>query len=138
MMACKPKESKSKDKKRTKASHFLQNSAIDELKATTGVLDEQLDREFEDEELVDVADYFGNPQQFLPILNLSEGDHADINLAVLRDGNRLAMYKAIRLWCKKNPAKGTFRELINIAIATQRRDVAKRICRFVTEVNLNL
>ena len=106
--------------------------SLDDLKATTGVTDTQLDREIEDQDLHSLASHFSRPEQFPIAFELDPADCDDFKNILYHQGTRIAMVQALTIW-RSQKSKTTFKELVKTAAILRRGDIAKRVCEFARD-----
>ena len=104
---------------------------IKDLIRNTGVSNTQLDTKIIEHDLHSLAECFDNVETYLHKLGLNEGQQTDVEDLACRCSTKIAMVKALKLWCQPNPFAATFRALLEILLDLKRGDVAVKVCESI-------
>ena len=104
--------------------------SISELKRTTGVTDQQLDKEIEDKDFHMLAGQFDTLFGLLEELDLNPADRTNVKRRVDQESIQSGVALALRLWQSVNPSAATFKALVNILLRLRKGNVTVQICNY--------
>ena len=110
---------------------YISGLTIEDLQANTGVSDLQLDRQIDEEDFSDIADFFEDVETYLDNLGLDPGQKTDIKDLSMDKGTKAAVVEALKRWHQPNPIVATFRALLWILIRLKKGDIAIKVCRYI-------
>lgn len=114
--------------------------SVEDIKLSTGVSDAQLDKRLEEDKLWELAQLFGNHEEYVetPGFGLSINDIADLNVIARNKSYQQAMVEAFKKWLNMPRADVvTYRSLLEMLIKLDKVLLAELVCRtgeFLTKV----
>ena len=92
--------------------------SVEDIKLSTGVSDAQLDKRLEEDKLWELAQLFGNHEEYVetPGFGLSINDIADLNVIARNKSYQQAMVEAFKKWFDVSEDVVTYRSLAKILL----------------------
>ena len=105
---------------------------IEELMSNTKVTESQLNSQMEEKDILKLAAYFDNVENYLVHLGLTLSQRTDIKDLAFRRGTQTAMSEALRLWREPNPYTATYRALVKMLLDLGKGEVAVEVCTYLS------
>ncbi len=103
---------------------------VEELKERTKVTNSQLDTEIEETDMIILADHFDHIGTST-LFGLNPSQQHDVIRENFQYDTQAAMFLAMKLWRRRNPAAATYRALVEIVLSLRKVDVATEVCEFL-------
>ncbi len=104
---------------------------VDSLKESTGVTDDQLDKECSKAHLKLLAPHIGNYTKFSSALGLPTGKESDIKTNQYWDFQQKT--EEVLLWWCKNASNATYRSFVQTCISLSEGGIARELCDLCAE-----
>ncbi len=104
---------------------------VDSLKESTGVTDDQLDKECSEAHLSLLAPHIGNYTKFASALSLPAGEESDISTKPL--WNFQQKTEAVLLWWCNHTLNATYRSFVQTCISLSEGGIARELCILCAE-----
>ena len=110
----------------------IQASNICAPRTVTEVCDIHLDTEIGYSDFLFLAGCFqmNDPKHLCETLHLLQDDCANVESIFYKDGLQAAVTEALRIWLRTNSMAVTFRDLVNIALKMDNRDLANEVRQY--------
>ena len=93
------------------------------------LMEDQIDCEIEETDIIILADYFDNVENYLSIMGLSRAEQVDVT-GKKTSSNQVAMAKCLSLWRRHNPSTATLRALLEILLSLRKEEIASKVCDY--------
>ncbi len=104
---------------------------MSEILEHCGVTESQIDRPCSNEDLAEIAGFFGSRPDVAPHLGLDEKDLDELKLFVVNEMEKRLNTLQILKWKSKFGFKATYRWLVEALVKVNMADCAEHVCQLV-------
>ena len=103
---------------------------LEQLMASNGMTDDQLNCEIEEKDTPYLAEHFDNVELYLRVFGLTTAEQANVRRMVHVHDNQIAMAECLSLWRRHNPYTATLRALLEILLSLRKEEIASKACDY--------